>query len=629
MTQRTLPHLLLEKAEKQGTRVAFRQKNLGIWKEWTWREYYKAVEALSLGLKDQFRIHPNDRVGIIGDNRPQWLIAELAAQSLGAIPIGIYQDAAVPQLVHYLQVSEPRLLVVEDQEQVDKLLEIIDLFPNIEAIIYYNEKGLRTYSHSKLFDIRDLHFRGGNLASEDPAYFEECIKQRKPMDLALISFTSGVTGEPKAATFTHTNIIQTATSINEVDLIQPEDDYLSFLSLAWICEQVMAVGLSLTRGLTINFPEEPSTVLNDLREIGPHIIQAPPRTFENIRTRFQVRINDSTRVKKKMYKLTKPTREKNAWLKLSNRSVSFSSRLSYYFGDLFMFSAIRDHLGLARLKRAYVTGGKLNEDAYAFFQGLGVNVKQTYGTVETTGYATIQRDEELTTVGVGKPLPGLSMGITSRGEIQAEGLQVFAGYLGEKATESFSTGDYGTVLADGEWKIAGRMDEKLALDSTDAIASSEIETELRKSSYLQEVVVFGEGRPYLTAMVTIHRNSVGRWAEKNQITYTNYRDLTTKPEVVQLIRDQVMEIIAPHPDDRKIKRFVILPEELQLAKGEMISTQKVVRHKVGENYKRFLAALYNDEGQFDTFARPISDQEDNGRGFDIPIITLERSQGVA
>lgn len=629
MTQRTLPQLLFEKAEKQGKKVALRQKNLGIWQEWTWREYYKAVESLSLGLKDKFNIMPADRIGIIGDNRPQWLVAELAAQSLGAIPIGIYQDASVSQLVHYLQVSEPRLLVVEDQEQVDKLLEIIDLFPKIEAIIYYNEKGLRTYSHSKLFDIKGVHSSGEILASEDPAYFEECIKRVKPMDLALIAFTSGVTREPKAATFTHTNIIQTATSINEVDLVQPEDDYLSFLSLAWVCEQVMAVGLSLTRGLTINFPEEPSTVLNDLREIGPHLIQAPPRTFENMHTRFQVRINDSTRLKKKMYNLTKSSIEKKAWLKLSNRSVSFSSQFSYYFGDLFMYSAIRDHLGLARLKRAYVTGGKLNEGAYQFFQGLGVNVKQTYGTVETTGYATIQRDEELTTVGVGKALPGLTIGITSRGEIQAEGLQVFAGYLAEKATESFSTGDYGSVMSDGEWKVAGRMEEKLALDSTDAISSSEIETKLRKSSYLQEVVVFGEGRPYLTAMVTIHRASVGRWAEKNQITYTNYRDLTTKPEVVQLIRDQVMEMIASIPDDRKIKRFVILPDELQLAKGEMTSTQKVVRHQVGENYKRFLAALYNEDGQFDTFARPIPEKEDSGDEIGIPIITLDRSQGVA
>jgi long-chain acyl-CoA synthetase len=627
MTQRTLPQLLFEKAEKQGKKIAFRQKNLGIWKEWTWRDYYRKVESLSLGLKEKFNILPADRVGIIGDNRPQWLIAELAAQSLEAIPIGIYQDASVTQLVHYLQVSEPRLLIVEDQEQVDKLLEIIDLFPDIEAIIYYNEKGLRTYSHSKLVDIRGLHSKGETLASEAPAYFEDCIKRGKPMDLALIAFTSGVTREPKAATFTHTNIIQTASSINEVDLVQSEDDYLSFLSLAWICEQVMAVGLSLTRGLTINFPEEPSTVLNDLREIGPHLIQAPPRTFENMRTRFQVRINDSTRLKKKMYKLTKPAIEKKASQKLSNRSVSFSSNLSYYFGDLFMYSAIRDHLGLARLKRAYVTGGKLNEDAYEFFQGLGVNVKQTYGMVETTGYATIQRDKELTALGAGKPLPGLSMEITSRGEIQAEGIQVFAGYLGEKVTENFSTGDYGSVMSAGEWKVSGRMEEKLALDSTDAISSSEIETELRKSSYLQEAVVFGEGRPYLTAMVTIHRASVGRWAEKNQITYTNYRDLTTKPEVVQLIRDQVMEMIAPLPDDRKIKRFIILPEELQLTKGEMTSTQKVVRHQVGENYKRFLAALYNEDGQYDTFARPIP--EENGDGIGIPIITLERSQGVA
>ncbi|WP_406945671.1 AMP-binding protein [Halobacillus sp. SY10] len=627
MTHRTLPQLLFEKADKEGGKVAFRQKNLGIWKEWTWHKYYREVESLALGFQEEFSIQAGDRIGIIGDNRPHWIVTELAAQSIGAVPVGIYQDASPDAMAHCLHECEPRILVVEDQEQVDKLLDIIDSFPTIESILFYNEKGLRSYSHDKLMDLKNVQSIGRTRASEDPSFFEHQIQKVKPLDIAFITFTSGVTRHPKAATFTHTNLIQTALSIHEVDPVKADDDYLSFLSLAWICEQVMAVGLSLTRGMTINFPEEPSTILNDLREIGPHLIQAPPRTFENIWTRFQIRLNDSTRLKKKIYTLTKSGIEKNARAKLSNRSVSFLSKISYSLNDFFMYSAIRDHLGLSRLRRAYVTGGRLNKDAFEFFQGLGVNVKQTYGTVETTGYASIQRDHEWSAEGAGKPLPGLSMSIASRGEIQVEGLQVFAGYFGGHPVTEFSTGDYGKILDSGEIEIRGRMEERLALDSTDGRSSSEIETELRKSHYLQEALVFGEGRSYLTAMVTIHRASVGRWAEKNQISYTSYRDLTMNPEVIELIRDQVVEMMASLPEESRIKRFVILPEELRLSDGEMTSTQKTVRRTVEKNYKRYLAALYNDGGQFDTLSNLYSEQTNEGEI--VPVILLDRSQGVA
>ncbi|MBN9655675.1 AMP-binding protein [Halobacillus sp. GSS1] len=627
MTHRTLPQLLLEKAEKEGRKVALRQKNLGIWKEWTWRDYYREVESLALGFQEEFSIQAGERIGIIGDNRPHWIVTELAAQSIGAVPVGIYQDAPPDAMAHYLRECDPRILVVEDQEQVDKLLEIIHSFPAIEAILFWNEKGLRSYSHDKLMDLKSLQSVGSTRASEDPSFFEHQIQKVKPLDIAFITFTSGVTRHPRAATFTHSNLIQTALSIHEVDPVKADDDYLSFLSLAWICEQVMAVGLSLTRGMTINFPEEPSTTLNDLREIGPHLIQAPPRTFENMLTRFQIRMNDSTKLKKKMFELTESGIEKNARAKLSNRSVSFLSKLKYSLDDFFMYSAIRDHLGLSRVRRAYVTGGRLNRDAFEFFQGLGVNVKQTYGMVETTGYASIQRDREWTAAGAGKPLPGLSMNLASRGEVQCEGLQVFAGYLGGNHVTELSTGDYGRILDSGEMEIRGRMEERLPLESTDGQSSSEIETELRKSHYLQEAVVFGEGRAYLTAMLTIHRASVGRWAEKNQISYTSYRDLTMHPEVIELIKDQVLKMMQSLPEESRIKRFVILPEELRLSDGEMTSTQKTVRRTVEKNYKRYLAALYNDAGQFDTLSNLNS--EETYEGEIVPIILLDRSQGVA
>lgn len=624
MAQQTLPQLLLERSKKEGDKVAFRQKDLGIWNEWSWSDYYSAVQSFGLGIQKKFSIEKYEKVGIIGDNRPQWVITELAVQSIGAVPVGIYQDATPIQTSYYIEASKVQLLIVEDQEQVDKVLEVLDTLPQIKGIIYYNDKGLRNYPHPKLFHFKDVQAIGQELVEQSSQLLENQIKEINSSDIAFISFTSGANGHSKAAQFSHNNLIQTAESMSKMDSINEKDDYLSFLSLAWICEQVIAVGLSLTEGLTINFPEEPSTILTDLREIGPHIIQAPPRTYENILARFHVRMNDSTKLKKKVYTLFEPLIDQKAGMKLNEQSVSSFSKAYYLLGDFIVFSAIRDHLGLSRVKRAYVTGGSLNPEALKFFQGMGVNVKQTYGAVETTGYSAIQEDGKVSTTTSGKALPNTTITLTSKGELEVRGSNVFAGYLNEDNPENFFTGDYGQVLENGEVTVGGRFADLITLESGQLISPNEVEGHLKSSPYIQEAVIVGDKKSYVTALISINRASTGRWAEKKQITYKNFRDLATNLEVTQLIREEVGKIVKTLPQDSKIRRFVILPEEFDGSEGELTPTQKVVRHKVIEMYTPYINALY-DASVGHQFEEPdIFNFEDRS----VQVISLETSQGV-
>ncbi|WP_175428304.1 AMP-binding protein [Bacillus solimangrovi] len=630
MSQQTLPYLLLQKAKVEGKKTAFRQKDLGIWNEWTWSDYYTSVQALAIGLKELYDINKSDVIGIIGDNRPEWLVAQLAIQSIGAIPAGIFQDATPEQLIHYIEASKSKLLIVEDQEQVDKVLEIIDTLPQIEAIIYYDDKGLRKYNHKKLSYFKKIQEKGISYLSTQPMILEETIQQIQPTDIALIAFTSGATQRSKAAKITHQNIIETALAIDHVDSVYESYDYLSFLSLAWVCEQVIAVGLSLTKGMTINFPEEPSTVLNDLREIGPHIIQAPPRFYENTIARFEVRMGDSTRFKKKVFSMFEPLIKEMACTKLSNQSVSKVPKFKYLMGDYLLFSAIRDHLGLSRLKRAYVSGGSISSEVFEFFHGIGVNVKQTYGTVETTGFASIQMDGHVNTEAAGVPLRSTSISLTEDKEVIVQGSGVFDGYVDEVSTSSeFRTGDHGRLDKD-ELVITDRFDELIITPTGDHVSSTWIESKLRRGAYIQEAVVFGKDRPYITAMLNINMASVGRWAEKNQITYTTYSDLTKTSEVIELIRNEVAEIMKTIPPESTIKRFVILPHELDVSKGEMTPTQKIVREVVALNYKDYLVALYQHESDDDDISQsskyPV--QLDDEKSL-VQIISLEMSQGVA
>lgn len=633
MTGKTSPQLLMEKATNEGSSVALRQKSYGIWNEITWSSYLENVKSLSLGLASELDFKRGDKLAIIGDNRPEWLYSQMAVQCLGGIPVGIYQESLPHQLIYYLNHSEARIIVAEDQEQVDKLLEVEDQLQHVEKIIYYNDKGMRKYENDKLMFFSDLQKLGKEYESKEPEFFTNKTERIVGSDIALLSYTSGTNGDPKGALLTHTNLISTALSLAEIDDVHEKDDYLSFIPLAWIGEQIMSVVMSLCKGLTINFPEEPSTVLIDLREIGPHSMFAPPKTYENIISRFQLRMGDSSWFKKKLYNYFKRIADKVVDAKLKNKPIPLGTKLMYTFGDFLIFSAIRDHLGLARIKRAYVNGASLGAEAIRFFQGMGVNVKQSYGATELSGISLVHRDDDLNVESVGVPLPNTELKITTEGEVLIKSPGTFLGYYKEiddcVIDGWFSLGDGGYIDGNGHLKLFGNVEEIITMNTGENFSPSTIENKLKVSSYIKEAVVYGKDKPYLVAIINIDLANVGRWAEKNQIVYTTYSDLSTKREVISLIEKEVTELMKDVPEEIRVKKFVILHKELDADHGELTRIQIVRKEFVAHKYHCLIEGMYSSESQLRYEEKKLDDDQETMLEMHLQVIDLALKKEVA
>ncbi|QBP41794.1 AMP-binding protein [Paenisporosarcina antarctica] len=602
MTGKTLPQLLLNKAENNGNDIAMRQKYLGIWNEITWASYYSNVKDLAVGLVHSLDFRQGDKLAIIGENKPQWLYAELAAQSVGGIAVGVYQESTPSEFAFMLNHCEAKIVIVEDQELVDRLLSIEDQIPAIEKIIYYNSKGMRNYKHPKLMYIHDLQEHGKIYDDRNPDEFQKLIANGKSNDTAIIAYTSGTIGEPRGALLSHQNLISSANQMAKIETVKEGDDYLSFLPLVWIGEQVMNITMSLLHGATLNFPEETSTVGGDLREIGPHVIFAPPRMYENILSKFKLRIQGSSWFKKKVYDLFKPYGDKMAEAKLHNKPVSFSTKLMYTLGDYLIFSAIRDHLGLARVKSAYTNGGSIGTEVLEFFHGLGVNLKQTYGSAELSGVAFAHRNGDINLDSVGVPLPDTEVKISEEGEILIKSPGVFQGYYNnEVLTKNVLNGgwthmgDAGYIGDDGHLYVVDRMQDVFQSKEGKKISPALIENKLKLSPYIREAVVIGKDRPYIVAMVNIDIDNVGRWAEKKQLNYTKYSDLTALPDVINLIEKEVSIIMKAVPENLQVRNFVLLDKELSTADQELTRLRKVRRNFVIKKYQYVIDELYGVE----------------------------------
>ncbi|WNF35801.1 AMP-binding protein [Bacillaceae bacterium IKA-2] len=604
MSDKTLPQLLLDHAEKNGKQVAMRQKNLGIWNEITWSSYYGNVKYLGLGLVQSLGFKSGDKLAIIGENKPHWLFAELAAQSVGGIAVGVYQEASPSEISYMLNHCEAKIVVVEDQELVDRLLKIEDEIPNIEKIIFYNSKGMRKYNHKKLMYIEDLQEFGKNHDESNPDEFQKEIARVKSSDTAIIAYSSGTTGEPRGVLLSHQNLISVANHFSEIELVKKADDYLSFLPLAWIGEQINNVTKSICHGVIINFPEETLTVENDLREIGPHVIFAPPRMYENIVSKFKLRIQGSSWFKKKVYNLFKPYGQKMAEAKLNNHSVSFMTKVMYTLGDYLVFSAIRDHLGLARVKSAYIAGGSIGREVFEFYHSLGVNLKQTYGSTELSGVAFSHRDFDVNFDSVGVPLPNTEVKISGEGEILIKSPGVFQRYynneeLTKKVLDNgwMHMGDVGYMGDNGHLYVVDRMEDVIETPAGEKISPTYIENKLKLCPYIREAVAFGKNQPYIVAMVNIDMENVGRWAEKNQLVYTTYSDLAALPEVINLIEKEVSIIMKDVPKNSRVKKFILLHKELNTADQELTRLRRLRRSYVIAKYGRLIEGMYGTESE--------------------------------
>lgn len=597
----TLPKRLQAMAERYGhSRVALREKDYGIWQEYTWQDYLDRVRDFCLGLVS-LGFQRGDKIAIVGDNRPEWVIAELAAQSAGGTSVGIYQDSLAREMAYVIDHSDAVIVVVEDQEQVDKILEVRDLIPKVRHLIYYDPKGLRTYTDPWLLYFPKVMEMGRAYGREHPGLFEQMVAAGDGEDTAIICYTSGTTGNPKGAMLSHRNLLAMGDTIQTVDPLTPDDDFLSFLPLAWIGEQMTALAMHLSIGFTVNFPEEPDTVQENLREIGPHVMFSPPRIWEDMVTRVQVRIQDAGWLKRKLWEVFQPVGLRVADARFAHKPVPLKDRVLYALGELLVFSAIKDHLGLSRLKRAYTGGAPLGPDVFRFYHALGVNLKQIYGQTEIVGIAVLHRDDDIRFHTVGTPLPGGEMAISPEGEILLRSRAVFQGYykMPEESAKTLAggwlhTGDAGYIEEEsGQLVVIDRLKDVMRLSTGEIFSPNFLENKLKFSPYIKEAVTVGHGRTHVVAMINIDLQSVGHWAEGQGIPYTTYQDLSQKGPVIDLIAGEITRVNADLPEAARIRTFVILHKELDADDEELTRTRKLRRSFVYQKYAPVIEALYS------------------------------------
>lgn len=594
----TFPKLLLRNAERFGERTALREKNMGIWKPMSWSQYRDAVRDFSLGLVS-LGVGRGDKVAILGDNRPSWVIAELAAQAAGAASVGVYQDSNLNEVAYVIDHCDAKVVVAEDQEQVDKILDMIDRLPKVKAVVYADPRGLRAYKHPALKSFAEVQAAGSKL---DPAQFSRNVAAGNGEDLAIICYTSGTTGFPKGAMLSFRNLLSMALSLAEVDPRRPEDEFVSFLPLAWIGEQMMSLATALAIGFAVNFPEEPETAQENIREIGPHLLFGPPRFWEGLTSRVQVKIMDTTRFKRFMYERLMPLGYRVSRFRLEGKPVPAFWRTLEWLAWFLLFRALKDRLGMSRLRSASTGGAALGPDVFRFFHAIGVPLRQIYGQTEISGISCIHRGNDIRFHTVGVPIPGTEVRLSERGEILSRSRAVFMGYYkSEEATREtldadgwLHSGDAGYFSEEGHLVVIDRLKDVLRLADGTQFSPQFIENRLKFSPYLKEAVVLGQDRPFLTALLCIDRETAGKWAENRKLSYTTYTDLAAKREVYDLVQREVDAVNETLPKAARIRKFVLLYKELDADDEELTRTRKVRRAFVEQRYASIIAALYGD-----------------------------------
>jgi long-chain acyl-CoA synthetase len=600
----TLPRLLLRNAREFPTRTAMREKDRGIWQAWSWRDYHDHVRAFALGLA-ALGFTRGDKLSVIGDNRPRLYAAQVAAQCLGGISVPVYQDSIAKELAFVWNHADVSVIVAEDQEQVDKVIALRDQLPHLRWVVYEDPRGMLGYEHDWLKSFADVEALGRQRVSQEAAVFEREIEQGKPDDVAFVCYTSGTTGNPKGAMISHRNGLETARMAVQSETFRIDDDYLAYLPMAWMGDAFYTLVMSLYVGFTTNCPESPETVQRDLRELGPTQLLAPPRIWENMLTGVLVRAGDAGPLKRRVFEHFRAVAEQVEILRSEGKPVPPGLRLRYALGEFFVYGPVRDQLGLRRTRFALTGGAPLGPDTFRFFRSIGVNLKQVYGSTETTGLVSLQPSTEANPTTVGRPCRGVEVKIGDRGEVLVRGASIFCGYLkNDEATREvidregwFHTGDAGFVDPQGHLVIIDRAKDVGAVADGTPFAPQFIENKLKFSPYIREAVAFGHERPFVTAMIAIDMNTVGTWAERRSIPYTSYMDLSQKAEIRQLIRDEIAKVNETLPDATRIRRFLLLTKDLEADDAEMTRTRKVRRRYVAEKYEAVVDAFY--AGQHD------------------------------
>ena len=602
----TFPRLLLHHATVRGARPMVRDKDLGIWQTWTWADAAQEIRLIACGLA-ALGFGRGDSLAIVGDNRPRLYWGMCAAQALGGVPVPMYQDAVAAEMVYVLDDAEIKYALVEDQEQVDKLLEILPRCPRIEHIVFDDARGLRNYRQSELMSYDRLLEAGREFDRTHPQYFTTEIAKGAGSDVAIMLYTSGTTGNPKGVQITHDNLLITARNAAQLDALTEREEILSYLPMAWVGDNVFSYAQAYVTGFCINCPESGDTVLTDMREIGPTYFFAPPRIFENLLTQVTIRMGDAAAVKRHMFTyFIGVARRVGAAILDKRPAIPVTDRLLYAIGNILVYAPLRNVLGLSRVRVGYTAGEAIGPDIFAFYRSLGINLKQLYGQTEGAVFVCMQPDAQVKPDTVGLPAPGVELKVTDSGEIVYRSPGVFHAYhKNAQATAETKTadgwvhtGDAGYLDADGHLKIIDRAQDVGRLRGGALFAPKYLENKLKFYPYIKEAVAFGDGRDWVCAFISIDMQAVGDWAERRNLTYSGYADLAGQDAVADLVReciDKVNQDLSAdaHLCSSQIRRFLVLHKELEADDGELTRTRKVRRGFIAQKYAVLIDALYS------------------------------------
>lgn len=602
----TFPKLLLENARVRGDRSAIREKDYGIWQAFTWRQAADQVQALAMGLK-AVGFAKGDRLGIIGDNRPKLYWSMVAAQALGGVPVPVYQDAVAEEMRYVLDHAEVRFVIVENQEQVDKVLEIKADLPKLETIVYSDPRGLRHYTQPFLKSYATVQEQGRADIAAHPGAYQAAVAEGKGADLAIMLYTSGTTGRAKGVMLNFDNMIVTARNGIEREGLTENEEIMAYLPMAWVGDNLFSFAQSYVGGFCVSCPESSETVMQDMREIGPTYFFAPPRIFENILTTVMIRMEDAAAIKRWMFRKFIDVAKRVGARILDRKPVPFADALLYRLGDLLVYGPLRNVLGFSRLRLAYTAGEAIGPDIFDFYRSLGINVKQLYGSTEAAVFITIQPNGEVKPDTVGTPAKDVEIKIADSGEVLFRSPGVFMSYYkNDEATREtktadgwVKTGDAGFFDDSGHLKIIDRAKDVGKLTTGAMFAPKYLENKLKFFPYVREAVAFGDTRDYVAMFVNIDLEAVGNWAERRGIAYSGYTDLAGQADVYALIQECVEKVNVdlakdPHLAGSQIHRFLILHKELDADDGELTRTRKVRRGTVAEKYGTLIDALYSD-----------------------------------
>jgi len=609
----TFPRLLLDHAARRPSAPALREKDFGIWQTLTWSELAALVRAMACGLAEA-GLQRGQHLVVIGENRPRLYAAMLATQALGAIPVPLYQDAAATEFVFPIGNAEVAFAIVEDQEQVDKMIEVRATCPQVAHIWYDDPRGLRNYSEPGLAPLDALVAAGRAWDEKHPGFFEAEVAKAKASDVAALFFTSGTTGNPKGVVHTHETLIDRAAAGARFDKLTADDEVLAYLPPAWIGQNIFSYAQWLVCGYIVNCPESAGTVTIDLKEIGPTYYFAPPSVFENLLTSVMIRMEDAGRPKRWLFDRAMALARRVGPALMDGKPVGALDRFRYALGKVLIYAPLRNTLGFSRVRVAYTAGEAIGPDLFTFYRSLGINLKQLYGSTETAVFVCLQPDNEARADTVGVPIEGVEIRVADSGEILIRSPGLLKEYYKNPAATAevlsadgwYRTGDAGFMDAAGHLKIIDRAKDvgRLAGGANDGalFAPKYVENKLKFFPYIKQAVAFGDRREKVCAFINIDLQAVGNWAEKRNLPYGGYTDLSQKKEVCELIRDCVQKVNADLATDDKlaggqISRFLILHKELDADDGELTRTAKVRRGFIGERYDVLVDALYSGKSE--------------------------------